>query len=564
MINLESDLRELYWNNAEIIDVITILIETIRIQNGRIQRRKIIDLTQKMQKMLSRLSLCFEVLQQNGLSWTMLDLQDTLEKIEETQNVQDDILMADYYEILLLPALEELQCVIIGMNIHLKKEEWFENNLNVLKEHDRELYHALVNFTGENFRKNCEYLVEPSSGGYYTLALQEKGKKKYLHSNRNPLSEARAFARREYRVEQDNYILVGMGMGYIMHEMLALYPEMKLVVIEPDLTIIYMALQYADWTAELERIELCWDPDWARTRELLMEDLRLVIFRPEISHIEEMAIQQQLITIAARQDGIDDQVWEFYHNTKENIRFCDHYIDELAEQIMGKDVVIVAGGPSLDRNVTLLKNRPNDVKVIAVGTVYKLLLKLGIKIDYVIVSDCQIFSQIEGIENEQVPLLILATADRRISRCYRGPKYLVCQEGYAMAAEYARSKGHQCYTGGGSVSTLALDVAIRLKAASIAFIGLDLAFDGERSHATGTGKEVYGGYEYQRARGVHGDMVNTCLTFVSYRKWMEQRICEQDACMPVIDATEGGAMKKGFQIMKLKEYLEICGSKGDR
>ena len=45
---------------------------------------------------------------------------------------------------------------------------------------------------------------------------------------------------------------------------------------------------------------------------------------------------------------------------------------------------------------------------------------------------------------------------------------------------------------------------------------------------------------------------------------MEQRICEQDAYMPVIDATEGGAMKKGFQIMKLKEYLEICGSKGDR
>ena len=137
MINLESDLRELYWGNAEIIDVITILIETIRIQNGRIQRRKIIDLTRKMQKMLSQLSLCFEVLQQNGLSWTMLDLQDTLEKIEETQNAQDDILMADYYEILLLPALEELQCVIIGMNIHLKKEEWFENNLNVLKEHDR-------------------------------------------------------------------------------------------------------------------------------------------------------------------------------------------------------------------------------------------------------------------------------------------------------------------------------------------------------------------------------------------------------------------------------------------
>lgn len=555
---MELELRELYWTTAKTIDNISILIEAIRIQNGRIQRREISNLVISLHEVLLKLSVCYEILKENGMPWTMEKFQDILGRIEEAQKAQDDVLLGDYYEMLLLPALEEMQRIIIEMDIPLKKEEWLEANLKVLKERNPVLYDALINFTDEEIREGCEYFVEPSSSGYYTMALGENDRKWYLHSNRNPLDEARAFAKREYRLEQGTYVLVGMGMGYIMRELLALYPEMNLTVVEADLTIIYLALQYGDWTSELKRITLYWDSNWQKLMELIQDDSQLIVFRPEIPHIKEIAVRQQMITIAARQDGIDDLIQEFYHNTQENIRTCDYYVDKLLPQVEGINIVIVAGGPSLDKNLHLLKDRPQNVKVIAVGTVYKLMLKMNIAVDYVIVSDCGIYKQIKGVEDSQIPMLILATADRRVGRCYKGAKYLICQKGYSMAADYAKNNGYQCYAGGGSVSTLALDVAIRLKAATIAFVGLDLAFDGKRSHAAGTDEEVYGGYEYQWVEGTNGNLVNTSLSFISYRTWMERRICEKDVDMPIIDATEGGALKKGFQIMKLKDYLQKC------
>lgn len=297
---MELELRELYWATAKTIDNITILIEAIRIQNGRMQRREISDLVISLHEVLLKLSACYEQLKEHGMSWTMEELQDILRRIEEAQEAQDDILLGDYYEMLLLPVLEEMQRIVIEMDILLEKEEWLEANLKVLKERNPVLYNALINFTDEKAREGCEYCVEPSSSGYYTMALKENGRKWYLHSNRNPLREARAFAKREYKLEQDKYVLVGMGMGYIMRELLALYPEMNLSVIEPDLTIIYLALQYGDWTSELKRVELYWDSDWKKLREMIQEERTLIVFRPEISHIEEISVQQQMITIAAR------------------------------------------------------------------------------------------------------------------------------------------------------------------------------------------------------------------------------------------------------------------------
>lgn len=230
-------------------------------------------------------------------------------------------------------------------------------------------------------------------------------------------------------------------------------------------------------------------------------------------------------------------------------------MDALQEKIKGKRVIIVAGGPSLDKNIELLKQKPEDIVILAVGTVYKLLLKRGILVDYVVISDPWVFYQVDGIEKPLAPILLLATADRRISRFYSGQCYLVCQQGHSLAADYAKKEGYMCYSSGGSVATLALDIAIRLRAASIAFVGLDLAYYGTQMHASGTAKENFGGYEFQKAEAWDGTEVNTTRTFLRFRKWLEERIQQPDTDMKIVDATEGGMVKKGFEPMTLKSYL---------
>lgn len=556
---VEQELQTLYWTNAEAQTSISELVAAIRIQNERIQRKEIPKVTEQLKFVVRGLMTYYDILQEVGLPWNVEYFYSVLSQIEEAQSMQDGILMGDLYELLMIPILQDIQNAIRNLGIPLVNSVWLEKNLEIIKKKNDSLYQALLSFDQEKREINysqTKYLIEPTTVGYYTMALEENGRHWYLHSNRNPVEEARRFANRVYRLEQERYLLIGWGMGYIVRELLNLYSEMNLIVVEPDLAILYYAFTYGDWHAELEQVSIVWDPQWEDFDKLLQENREMILFLPELSRIQNDEIKKQLLNIAARKDGIDYHEHIFYQNARGNIRSCTQYIDVIRPKLEGKRVIIVAGGPSLDKNIQLLKKKPQDVIILAVGTVFKLLLQQEIPIDYVIVSDCAIYEQIKGLEDMQVPILILATADRRVSANYKGSTYLICQKGYEMAANYAVKHGYQCYESGGSVATLALDVAIRMKATSIAFVGLDLAFDGNRSHAIGTGKEFYGGFEYQKVEGIDGNMLNTSQSFVNYKNWMERRICREDVDMPIIDATEGGAKKEGFQNMRLRDYLD--------
>ena len=99
------------------------------------------------------------------------------------------------------------------------------------------------------------------------------------------------------------------------------------------------------------------------------------------------------------------------------------------------------------------------------------------------------------IKNISVPMLYLSTAYKGYAMNYQGKKYLICQNGYKKAEELAKQKGWHLYETGGSVTTTAFDVCIRLGCKSIAFIGLDLAYTGNLAHAEGAAKRAAAGAE---------------------------------------------------------------------
>lgn len=551
---MQEKLRELYWDNVETIDCIENLCQAIDIQNEHSMMSLISETSGKLQNSFQKCAGCFELLMQMGLPWSMDYLLSILRQLEEAQKNQDYILMGDLYEIQLIPSLQDIQSVIRETQIPLTKPEWLTDNLAVIQKKNPTLFHLLENRT-ESKDAQCQYSIEPTTIGCYTMALKENERRWYLHSNQNPLKEASQWAKRVYRLDQEQYLLVGWGMGYHVRELLRLYPEMDLIVVEPDLNLLYLSLKYQDWQKELNRISLLCDPNWKQFHDLISEKRTLLLFRPELRHIQNQQVCEQLLRIAKRQDSIDDFKNIFYQNARENIRNCNAYVDKIHNSIQGKKVIIVAGGPSLNRNVEQLKEKKSNMVIIAVGTVFKLLLEKGIPIDYVIVSDGQIYSQIQGVENRQIPILILSTADRRVSRYYQGPKYLVCQKGYKMASEYAEKHNYICYDSGGSVATLALDIGIRLHASEIAFVGLDLAYYGQQLHALGTDQEYFEGSGNMLVEGINGEMLTTNQSFLHFKEWMEKRIQEQDVTMPIIDATEGGARKSGFQQMTLQKFL---------
>lgn len=553
----EKQVCEVYWAGADCIDQISQVLYTIRTHNEHSLSLQFGEMTRRLGDCIGRLTQYADIFQ-DFLSWDWTYISQILTDILTAQERGDMILIGDLLQIQLVPALQDVLNAIQELGIELSSSEIYEKNIAVIRQYHPELYRRLMDLDFDKKEADrTSYYVEPTSSGYYTLALKERGYKWYLHSNYSPKEEARMLANRYYRVDEEMYALIGFGMGYLAEALMNQYSDMELIIFESDVNIIRFAIKWNDYSELLKKVCIICDSEYQPLASVIDSGYEIIIFRPEIRHIHYEGLRMQLEQIANRRDSIEDFKNIFYQNLRENVRNCNCYVDELKQKFEGKKVIIVAGGPSLDRNVDQLKSKLENVVILAVGTVYKLLLQKGIDIDYVIVSDWKVYPQIQGLEDCQIPILILSTADRRIGRYYQGPKYLICQKGYHVAKEYAEKNQYMCYDSGGSVATLALDVAIRLQAASIAFIGLDLAYYGTKAHAQGTSDEFFAGYEQHRVEGWQGESLNASQVFIQYRQWMERRILESDVTMPIYDATEGGAKKVGFCSISLLEYLKI-------
>ncbi len=229
--------------------------------------------------------------------------------------------------------------------------------------------------------------------------------------------------------------------------------------------------------------------------------------------------------------------------------------DALDALIKGKQVLLIAAGPSLDLQMPKLAaylSQGEKPVVIAVGTVYRKLLHAGIRPDVVVFMDAQerTMAQLRDLPESDggyAPLVIDSTAHFRAALEYPGEVYLACQEGFAPAQELAAERGVRLYHTGGSVTTLALDLAIQCGARRITTIGMDLAYTGNQSHAADTADRHETTHEITvTVKSWDGGEVQTSELFNMYRNWIEKRIA-QEPDIEFINATEGGAYVEGMK-----------------
>ena len=314
-----------------------------------------------------------------------------------------------------------------------------------------------------------------------------------------------------------------------------------------------------NWLMENMRVRLVYDPDFTKLARSLEEDSRLIIHYPSLLHIQDERMRLALEKYFIRDSGKRNMAIAFENNFRENVINCSNYVDELEPMFKGKNAVIVAAGPSLDKNVQLLKEKPENTIIVAVETVFRKLINVGIMPDYVVFLDAQnnMIRQIDGLENESVPIICASTVYKGIAMNYTGTRYLICQNGYDRAEQYAREHQVRTYETGGSVSTIALDMCLQLGCREIAYIGLDLAFTDHRTHANDTAcvKDAPD-EDVLSVESTEGKMVSSSRLFMIYREWIERRVQQVDAEGRVYDATEGGAKKKGLITKSLHELFD--------
>lgn len=260
-------------------------------------------------------------------------------------------------------------------------------------------------------------------------------------------------------------------------------------------------------------------------------------------------------------------------------------VADLENAAKGKAAVVVSAGPSLHRNVELLREPSyrERVVVVATQTVLKTLLARGVRPDFVTALDYHEISArfYEGLTEEQVrgvTLVVEAKANPAILRAFPGP--IRCTQDPTLdrllGPELARPMGE--LPAGSTVAHLAYYLARHLGCDPVIFIGQDLGFTDGQYYAPGAAiHQVWSGelsdfctletMEWQRIMRMRtilrtltdqqGRPIYSDEQMAAYLVQFERDFAaDERKGLSVIDATEGGVRKQHTRAATFRDALD--------
>ena len=525
---MEKLLKVIYEKDCKMIDEVTEIIFHLRRQNYN-KALKLAD------AFLGDLAQYLQIINGMDIGINESEIIAILGELELRQKNQDYVMMADLYENMLLPIFD-------GMNKSLLQSDF----INCL-----------------DFGMYGDCTIEPTSQGCNTVKIVNQGKEVYFHSNNYPTREALDIAYSWYSSDKYHYVVYGLGLGYHILKLVQINESITIDVYEASKDMIDLARNYGvlNEIEDTKRVRIYLDTNFEKIAKANIENeyTRFVIHHPSIRAITNEKIREWFENSYLEDISMQNQELCLLKSFNENKKFSNRNVDELKEVFEGKDVYIIAAGPSLDKNFMQLKNIGENGVIVSTGTVLRKLITNGITPDYVIHIDANEIThkQIKGVENCGVPMIFLATANYKTVSDYKADKYIVYQNGYMKSELAAKEKGVNLYNTGGSVTTLAIDIMLQMKCKRLICVGLDLAFSNGFNHATETAhcsKVSEMNEFYRNVPSIDGKTVATNKGFDGFRKWIEARISNVKD-VEIIDATEGGALIKGMKIMKLEECV---------
>ena len=227
-----------------------------------------------------------------------------------------------------------------------------------------------------------------------------------------------------------------------------------------------------------------------------------------------------------------------------------------------KPCIIVSAGPSLEKNIHYLKEINDDMIIISGGRTLRSLIDKGIDPHLLAVIDPNEVSYelCKGyIENLEKPLLFFEESSEKVVANHKGKKLF-----FTYNDEIRKIAEHNVkpLITGGSIAHIMTSYAVMLGCNPIIFIGQDLAYTGEKSHAKiADNRDNTNWFEVLKSdddiyvEDIHGDKIRTSLTLYKYKTALED-IIEANDDVTFINATEGGAKIKGTVEMTLAEAMK--------
>ncbi len=399
-----------------------------------------------------------------------------------------------------------------------------------------------------------------------------------MNSEYDPVYEAERWAEKfEFKNRRTTIMLLGFGTAY---SLLALEhktrPDTTFFIFEPNEDLFAYVCAFIDLTGIIENKRVYLHINDAQ-RGLYVDNLikDLTTYNSETEAIStpyyagNEAFDESCVALSAIMAGNRN-----YQRTRGRASLkCRMYawnhmrqaylMPDLGEVLpKGIPAVIVSAGPSLNKNVDVLKKIKGHALIMSSDRALGILDERGIKPDLVLSA--------EAVKNpvfldhriaDDVPLLCSYQANSKAQKLYEGR----CIYFHALAydEEVLGEKIGAVKEGldlGGNVSGACFVACRMMGIRTIILVGQDMAYLDGKHHAdnSDSGGDDARNLKTIQLPGVNGEMVDSCGMWREFRDFYERQI-KLFPDIRLIDATEGGALIRGSEVMTLEDVAQkVC------
>lgn len=463
-------------------------------------------------------------------------------------------------------------------------ESLFARNLDLLQRHHPAI-HELLNQSTES---TGEIFTSPS-GKPNLRASTTLGQDIIFHDHPDPETEIQTYLEKVTPAFTGVVIMIGMGLGYSPQALVAHRNNIRnFILCEPHIGIFSQALRALDLAPLLSdpRVTLNIGPTMGENiaqalqpaaKTLQLETAHILRHLPSFQFDEIYTALNKKIFDYANNLNVGGatsmkQGKNFFANRFQNITALAHHrlIDNLAGTFHGIPAILVAAGPSLDKNIRLLRDVQQNAVIMAVDTALPALLAHGIQPHFVaaIDGDEVIYEKIAACASRAhgTSLLCQGHVTPKIVKTFPADTIYWAFSGNELEQWIYESLFDRRQTqemGSWSVAHFNLAAAILMGASPIIFIGQDLAYSHNRDHAAHTvltesnhmakilkernddlvWVDGWGGGKVPTHRGFYGV------------KCLFEEMLSLHPDLHFINATEGGARLEGAEHIPLSAAL---------
>lgn len=366
-------------------------------------------------------------------------------------------------------------------------------------------------------------------------------------------------------------VVFGSGNGIWLENIDNITNGKRILIIEPDYNLFKIFLSKNHNVFDNEVNIICMEEDGFYTNLLsAIETSKIKIFifsnydfvykerfEEFIDKIKDVIVD---ISVMENTNRIYSKTWleNYMRNLPEIIN--SNYINKYMNIFKDKPAIVVSAGPSLDKNIKLLKGNEEKFIIISVGRALKALKRENIKADFTAVIDGseQMYKVFEDSLESDIPLLFSEQSGNKIVKNYKGEKIFFSTNDFINSHKVILGCNPIKLFQGGSVAHACIDFARVLGCSTIIFIGQDLAYTDNKTHSDTSiadfeDNKIKGDTQYW-VRGLNEKNVKTSFDLNIFRERIELMVRLYNN-ITFINATEGGAHIEGTIEENLKDII---------